>query len=412
MATNRQANAPIRGYFYQFDKSIIEILESNNDEIIIIEGIEDIDIASNNEDTLIQCKYYEGTSYTPAKIKKAIMLMAKHFSKNVDRRKKYTYHLYAYFKDGHEKHIDNFDIEYLKKTFLTYKHRDVEHRVYEELGLSDQQLEIFYSLLKIDIHAKKYEEQEEYLDQLFKKNFSIKDEEKIKLFRMRADYIVKRLAIEKDQSTRGVTKRDFCTDVESQNNICFDRWLKEKYGEQYYAKSIKKNIFTFSDATHIPHAQRVFIIDVGADINTSEQELVELIKKISDRYSSKNRFKNKSTTPLFCPFLLLRNISTEDLLKTKNRLYSASLKFSDGHIFSGSGFRENEFLAPLDESNPIRLRIFSTEKEMYDILSQIKEEIKVYDFNKETPIQRKKLPSNAIYHPIKIDRIHIIKEAI
>jgi len=44
----RQAYSAIKGFVYQFDKSLIEILTSNENETIILEGqIEDIDIISD-----------------------------------------------------------------------------------------------------------------------------------------------------------------------------------------------------------------------------------------------------------------------------------------------------------------------------------------------------------------------------
>ena len=41
----RQADSTIKGYLYQFNKSILEILKAEDDDIITLEGvIEDIDI--------------------------------------------------------------------------------------------------------------------------------------------------------------------------------------------------------------------------------------------------------------------------------------------------------------------------------------------------------------------------------
>lgn len=53
----RQADSTIKGYLYQFNKSIYEILQSKDDEIVTLEGvIEDIDIQSPTSLTTIQCK--------------------------------------------------------------------------------------------------------------------------------------------------------------------------------------------------------------------------------------------------------------------------------------------------------------------------------------------------------------------
>ena len=39
----REATASIRGYFYQLDAALLEILNAGLDESVVIEGIEDFD---------------------------------------------------------------------------------------------------------------------------------------------------------------------------------------------------------------------------------------------------------------------------------------------------------------------------------------------------------------------------------
>ena len=57
MTKSRQAIDTIRGYYYQFDLTISQILEQKNEKnTITIEGVEDIDIASIDGNTTIQCK--------------------------------------------------------------------------------------------------------------------------------------------------------------------------------------------------------------------------------------------------------------------------------------------------------------------------------------------------------------------
>ena len=63
---SRAADAPIKGYFYQFDHTIIQILSASHmDAEVVVEGIEDIDLEDNGVQTFIQCKYYEETVIQP-----------------------------------------------------------------------------------------------------------------------------------------------------------------------------------------------------------------------------------------------------------------------------------------------------------------------------------------------------------
>ena len=78
MAT-RSAEATIKGYYYQFDTSILKLLElANDDDEITIEGIEDIDINSTDE-TTIQCKYLSKPNFINSAVREPISLMLDHF---------------------------------------------------------------------------------------------------------------------------------------------------------------------------------------------------------------------------------------------------------------------------------------------------------------------------------------------
>lgn len=79
----RDAVSTIRGYFYQFDYSILQVLQLERDtDTICIEGIEDVDINDDKNIVLHQCKCYEGTKYNHSEIKEAIPWMFKHFADN------------------------------------------------------------------------------------------------------------------------------------------------------------------------------------------------------------------------------------------------------------------------------------------------------------------------------------------
>ena len=79
----REAVSTIRGYFYQFDYTILKVLElEHDDDTICIEGIEDVDISNEDNITFHQCKCYEETEYNHSVIAPAVRWMLKHFSEN------------------------------------------------------------------------------------------------------------------------------------------------------------------------------------------------------------------------------------------------------------------------------------------------------------------------------------------
>jgi len=75
MAQDRSATATIRGYVYQFDKTILEILRLSRGSHLVVEGLEDLDNVTPDTLTGIQCKYYASKKYSPAVIRDAVIAM-------------------------------------------------------------------------------------------------------------------------------------------------------------------------------------------------------------------------------------------------------------------------------------------------------------------------------------------------
>lgn len=55
----RQASNAVRGYFYQFQATVLEVLASKPQHLVRVEGIEDVDIFQGEELTVIQVKYHD-----------------------------------------------------------------------------------------------------------------------------------------------------------------------------------------------------------------------------------------------------------------------------------------------------------------------------------------------------------------
>lgn len=191
MGYSRSAEATIAGYLYQFDKSIIEILNLNDDESLTVEGIEDIDVESEEElSKSIQVKYYEESEYTHSKISEAIRYIFFNYIDYLNgKSEKRKYYIYGHYKSGTEVLMvdENYmiqetkgekPIDILKKNFLTYTPKGKTQEKYyekelieyenesgeiEKRAIKDDELEEFISLLKIDINAKSINDQHEEL---------------------------------------------------------------------------------------------------------------------------------------------------------------------------------------------------------------------------------------------------------
>ena len=96
MAKERSAIATIKGYYYQFDYFILQLLKCNNEtDSICIEGIEDVDLKTVDESTAIQCKYYAGTEYNHSVIAQPLRYMLDHYLSKANNGIKYK--IYGYY---------------------------------------------------------------------------------------------------------------------------------------------------------------------------------------------------------------------------------------------------------------------------------------------------------------------------
>lgn len=120
--TDRSAVDTIRGYFYQFDLSILSALQLTlPDDSVEIECTEDIDIRTATDVTATQCKYYAKTEYNHSVIKDAVKHMVSHFKESLAGTKpKVFYSIKGHYASGQEKLDGGIDVDFLKKHFLTY----------------------------------------------------------------------------------------------------------------------------------------------------------------------------------------------------------------------------------------------------------------------------------------------------
>lgn len=97
---HRTAGPAIRGYKYQFDKTIIELIRADSETIITIEGIEDYDRSSHYMNESVQIKYLEAQCFSLALIRDAIIPMLANSVTNLDRRYKLYIHCGDLSNDG------------------------------------------------------------------------------------------------------------------------------------------------------------------------------------------------------------------------------------------------------------------------------------------------------------------------
>jgi len=285
----RQADSAIRGYLYQFNKSIYEILQLADGAEITLEGvIEDIDIQSLSSTTTIQCKYHEDKKFKISDVAAPILEMFSHYCECNALGKSVSYILYAYYVDN----PNSIDLDSILGFLSTTKDKDIQtkyfHRIYTipdegvlNLALKSQKskdekqtLFDYYTnnreklVLKVPIRNfwNKFTyipaEQFDVLQQAVIKEFStIVDEDTAKnLYYPNAFSYVAHLSAKENVADRIVSKTTMLSYLSEQRSVLLSKWtlaamdrskvLKDK--KEYLSGSFAGNTgiraFVFSDA--------------------------------------------------------------------------------------------------------------------------------------------------------------------
>jgi len=409
--TTRSAHATIKGYFYQFDHTIVRLLEAAAPQSsVVVEGIEDVDLDDGDESAFVQCKYYEGTEYNHSVIKDAVIQMLKHFhGAGCPADQKYRYRVYGHYKDGQTKLPTAIDLDFLKKNFLTYTHEKKTHEVHTKLGISNAQLTSFLNLLDINLNAPSYDDQQKQVIKLLVSQISdCKAEDAETFYYPNAINAIQTLAIQADSKKRKITKAKFVSSV-NRKEIVFSLWLRQKFGDDYYAKLIKRKYFKFS-STKVPKASRIFVIDM-----TDEFELPKAATLLAKIGNSLWHVEHTRTPQQdrFCPYILMRGLAPQDLVSLKGSLLEQGIKFEDGYPFNGSAFSPALLAAAPTKENLIRLKFIPAEEQLVPVASAITDSIvELYDFFKATQLEAVYAPAGVPHHRIKIDSTYFITEVL
>lgn len=402
--SNRSATETIKGYFYQFDYSILAILNGSNEtDLFTVEGIEDLDILSANDKTAIQCKYFSATEYNHSVIAKPIRLMLDNFIESKRSGKNsINYCLYGHFKSGQTKLKFPITLEFLKQRFLTYKEGKVQKKHHDILGATDEELIEFISLLRIDINAHDYQQQQKKILTLLQGRFNCSAFEAEHYYYNNALKVIKEIAIEKEVNKRAVSKRRFIELIDKKQ-VLFNAWYIKYKGLKAHLKELKDEYFTGLNTSPF---DRFFLIELDLP-NYKKANLKDLLFKISKNWRSISTRAN----PTFCPYVYLHNMPAEKLLELKEELVDEGCLLADGHNYHNSRFRVETILMPPAKSNPISIKVLNNLDNLDETLNKSIRTKEIYQFFLTEPFYNNE--SDNIKHVrIQIDKLEHIKHIV
>lgn len=375
MASTREAVDTIKGYYYQFNYSILCILDGSDDDKITIEGIEDVDVASGDDIIAIQCKYYSKTEYNHSVIAKPVRFMFKDYMERTINNKYISYKLYGTFESGKSKLVLPLSVGFVKEKFFTYTEKGKKHVLHNELKVTDEQIEDFISKLVIDVKAEEYESLEKKVFDRICRLFSCSKVEAELYYYNNALRVVKELATSGNAAERMISKREFINRINNKKML-FDSWYLQFRGFNEFCNKIRSEYFT---KINISPLDRYFLIECDEVIE--DNDIVKLISKISKNWSK----LSKKTPKPFCPYVLLYGIDSNRLVIIKNKLSKQGIVLCDGYDYLGAEFNPESINRTPDYRNGIKIKIVNELSYVEDILRVQRKEKEIYQFYLSEP---------------------------
>jgi hypothetical protein len=339
----------IKGYIYQFDKSITEILTFPDKEIYLEQG-EDIE----HEPYVIQVKHHETQIFSNSKIKKPIIQLLEIFQK--DESKKFC--LYCHFKD---KNPGDWDITKEElDIILGNDGEDYSAQIKEEFANNT-----------VVRFSEDYETQLHNLIDLLISTFSFKGRDEAFIYHSIIRSRLLDVSI-RPKTERKINKSDIEKIIQSSEKTIFYQSYANYLDKSKYERFIKKEFFTFKHA-NLDDFERLFIIEWDKE---GSAELISIINRLSSRYFK----KDKSPQPYVC----IRNINKNEWNKLRTDLFDRDIKFNDGTFFDGDKFRVNDLIKSAKSDKSIKIKI--VHEENISLLMKELEIQEIYQFYVGSPV--------------------------
>lgn len=356
----RQADSTIKGYVYQFNKSICELLSANDDDIVTLEGvIEDIDIHSSTEITTIQCKYHEDSKYQISSVATPILEMLCHYCESSYLGKSVSYILYAYYAEN----VDEVDMDSFSNFLETTVDKDILckyfHRIYT---VSDS------NMLTIANKQKKTKAEKEELINYYKnkrdtlslrvsisdfwncftyqkaKQFAVLQEEVVNLlcnftdeetakslYYPNAFSLIAALSAKHTEKERTITKKGLLSFLEGQKTLLINKWTLEALDKEKLLRTKKRHLSSlFSSNADV----RTFVF-TDSFLDENETEIISFIQEYLSKYFKKPRLQKP-------PIFIFGNDHSNLMQSALIELYKYQRSVNNGLV--GNVFVEDSFI--------------------------------------------------------------------
>lgn len=322
---SRAADYTIKGFLYQFNKTLLEILNSSDGSNITVEGIvEDVEIVTPSVMTAIQCKYHEAIeTFTPSSIFKPLLQMMHHFHTHPDANIRYI--LFAHYPSvtGMQQHPTVGKAEF--GAAIASKKKDLLQYTMTLQGNID--LDTFLPRFTVEFGPP--------FDILVTqvcaglKESGIPEDDIDTLAYPNAIHMIAGLSVKHDPKERNITRQQFLEQLKVIRKTAISRWTLSLRTSKQLLDARRKQLKPHLDKNS---RLRYFVIDASS-LDDFEAEIVLFVSDYLDKYHFKPAH---ISTPLLC----LRT-SKECFQDIQYRLYTKGIISTDGYI--GEHFDESWF---------------------------------------------------------------------
>ena len=329
----RTADYTIQGFLYQFNKTALEILKSQDDEIITVEGVvEDIEVTSSALLTAIQCKYHEAsTSFAESAVYRPMLQMLKHFSDNPTANIRYV--IFAHFP-GAETSPPTVDSSTVQAA-LASKDKDLEKHI--KALPSDVDLAGFVGRFAMEF-GPSYSDITKQVGKELEGN-GIPGDDIEALAYPNAIHMIAMLSVKHDPTNRKITKKQFLSELKTIRTTAISRWTLALKTRERLLQARRKQLKEHLDKNA---RLRYFVID-PASIEDYDAEIVLFVSDYVDKYHFKPAHIG---TPILC---LCAN--RDQVQSIQRRLFAKEIVTEDGYI--GGEFQKSRlFREPMSLKKP------------------------------------------------------------
>lgn len=388
---SRIADSTIKGFLYQFNLTLNELLSANDEAIIQVEGIiEDIEIIHDDGTVAVQCKYHEQQDkYSLSSIYKPVLQMLKtHIEANSSL---ISFILYAYFPSEAENEIslDEDDIMNILKTknidyiskyickispprdpmiaTLCIKERKTNEdkntiKEYYQLNpvqISESIRDFINNRLRI-----KFGESYEGLELRTKSKLveaGLNKDDVNELLFPNAIHKIAVLSTNPNDDDRKVKRREFVDELVKTKKIAISRWTRELKNYKQLIISKRNQLSTNLNQNS---RKRYFVINIDT-IKNFNNDIVMFLKDFIEMYCHKPKLHEPA---LFC----FVNTSMDTIYNIEARLYTKSIEAQTGYkgnLFFPDAFFKNPERKVKDNWIEFKVRLCCESDEIIELLN-------------------------------------------